>query len=152
MYRRIQRELEGSGLNFIPQRDEAVIDDLTERCEAVHRRMRGIPMNNNQTPADLVPMCEAQHLLLRIAKVYTSYLHSLAEGQKLDGITDDERDAMNIERVLCEQNYDRCCQLYDLNYAAFLETYGRYSERDNLDILLDILINGYPDEKTYQKK
>lgn len=42
MYRRIQRELEGSGLNFIPQRDEAVIADLTERCEAVHRRMRGI--------------------------------------------------------------------------------------------------------------
>lgn len=109
-------------------------------------------MNNNHTSADLVPMYEAQHLLLRIAKVYTSYLHSLAEGQKLDGITDDERDAMNIERVLCEQNYDRCCQLYDLNYAAFLETYGRYSERDNLDILVDILINGYPDEKTYQKK
>ena len=105
---------------------------------------------NNQTP-DLA-LHEAQHLLLRIAKVYTAYLHSLSEGQMQDGITADDIDAMNAERVLCEYNYARCCQLYDLSYAAFLETYSQYTERDNLDILLDILIGGYPDDKTYQRK
>lgn len=108
-------------------------------------------MNNPMIP-ELVPLYEAQHLLLRIAKVYTAYLHSLSEGQMQDGITAEDIDAMNAERVLCEYNYARCCQLYDLSYAAFLETYGRYTERDNLDILLDILINGYPDDKTYQRK
>ena len=108
-------------------------------------------MNKTNLP-ELVPLYEAQHLLLRIAKVYTAYLYSLAEGQMQDGITADDIDAMNAERVLCEYIFARCCQLYDLNYAAFLETYGRYTERDNLDILLDILINGYPDDKTYQRK
>jgi len=115
-------------------------------------------MNNNRSYDETLPRLEEQclydalHLLRRIAHVYASYLNSLDEGMKLDGITADDIDAMNAERVLCEYNYARCCQLYDMNYAAFLETYGRYSERDNLDILLDILINGYPDEKTYQKR
>jgi len=115
-------------------------------------------MNNNRSYDETLPRLEEQclydalHLLRRIAHVYASYLNSLDEGMKLDGITADDIDAMNAERVLCEYNYARCCQLYDMNYAAFLETYGRYSERDNLDILLDILINGYPDEKTYQTR
>lgn len=109
-------------------------------------------MNKSQNPTGAALLYEALHLLRRIAHVYTSYLNSLDEGMKLDGITADDIDAMNTERVLCEYNYARCCQLYDMNFAAFLETYGRYGERDNLDILLDILINGYPDEKTYQKR
>ena len=109
-------------------------------------------MSKNHTHDESLPLYEALHLLRRIGNVYTSYLCSLAEGMKLDCITAADLDAMNAERVLCEYNYARCCQLYDLNYAAFLETYGRYTERDNLDILLDILINGYPDDKTYQRK
>ena len=115
-------------------------------------------MNNNHISDETLLLFEEQrlyeslHLLRRIGNVYTSYLASLADGMKLDGITAADIDDMNAERVLCEYNYARCCQLYDMNYAAFLETYGKYSERDNLDILLDILINGYPDDKTYQRK
>lgn len=105
-------------------------------------------MKINHTTDEILPLYEAQHLLLRIAKIYTAYLHSLAEGQNLPGITAEDLDAMNAERVLCEYNYAFCCRLYDLNYAAFLETYRAYAEREDLDILLDILIGGYPEEKS----
>ena len=42
MPRRFQYDREAGGLTAIPERDEAVIADLAERCEAVYDRMRKI--------------------------------------------------------------------------------------------------------------
>lgn len=42
MPRRFQYDREAGGLTMIPARDEAVIADLTERCDAVYTRMRKI--------------------------------------------------------------------------------------------------------------
>ena len=44
-------------------------------------------MTKKHTPDESLPLYEALHLLRRIGNVYTSYLCSLAEGMKLDGIT-----------------------------------------------------------------
>ncbi len=41
-YRRFQYDREAGGLTVIPARDEAVIADLAERCDAVYNRMRKI--------------------------------------------------------------------------------------------------------------
>ena len=41
-FRRYQYDREAGGLTMIPARDEAVIADLADRCDAVYNRMRKI--------------------------------------------------------------------------------------------------------------
>ena len=86
----------------------------------------------------------AAGILIRIAEAYTRYLYEADEILRSVGMTAEERDEIMAERVLIEDNYAKCCTLYELDEGAFIAKYGRYGAPDisEFDVLMEALVQG----------
>lgn len=81
----------------------------------------------------------ADALIERIAKIYEGYMDSVVLMIDPD-VESETNDELAAEAALLQYNFEKLNELYELDLFEFVEKYGDFGEKENIDILMDLLL------------
>lgn len=82
----------------------------------------------------------ADALIERIAKIYEGYMDSVVLMIIDPDVGSEMSDELAAEAARLQYNFEKLNELYELDLFEFVEKYGDFGEKENIDILMDLLL------------